>query len=623
MRATRIHLLAACVAVAGFLPSCASRKPVATGDVTVVQPGEGKAPVATEQPSLSDIEKHRFTLGESDGVVGTVAALRLRQGDTLLDVARHFGLGFEEITSANPDVDPWVPPTDVRAVVPVAFVLPRATRRGIVINLAAMRLFHFPSRGGGREVVTYPVGIGREGKSSPTGAMSIVKKTKHPAWYPTANIRADHLKKGDPLPAMVPAGPDNPLGDYAMYLSRPMYLIHGTNKPFSIGLRASNGCIRLYPENISSLFPEVSVNEPVTIVNQPYLIGTRDGVVFLQAYHPQEELDDRALRARIREDLKALESSKSLSFDWQRIDRLLEEGSGIATAITPQTRDIAAERAVVPLLAHPGRLEGQPVVPPDGEGWRVFASESVSETTAKRLAAFLNHQGPQIPARVVANGERYQVIAGPYENPGKAKAAVQRMRVDLDLESHLLAPDTAVAASPSPAGAPESPIAVEAPLQVEVPRAEFPAPEPRSYELREPAFGASEPSVPQPSYPNEPAVAEPEPYPYAEPAVPEQVTVPAYENPAVPTTAAPEPAGSPAGSESATTGELPAYADPPLDASSTSATEPRPEDATGSPETAPGWESDSRGMELPLEVPPEFVPAINSARARHPASGAE
>jgi L,D-transpeptidase ErfK/SrfK len=245
------------------------------------------APAAGPVPSAPAVSKRqvrppeaqRFEIAAGEDIFGSLWMLPLHEDDTLPDVARHYGLGYEELASANPDVDPWVPARNSKVLIPLGFVLPKAPRKGIVINLAAMRLFHFPTGSGGGRVVTYPVGIGREGRSSPTGPLSILKKKDHPTWYPTANIRADHRRKGDPLPAAVSPGPDNPLGDYALYLSRQPYLIHGTNKPYSVGWRASNGCIRLYPEHIEQLFPEVPVREPVLIVNQPYLIGWRNGVL--------------------------------------------------------------------------------------------------------------------------------------------------------------------------------------------------------------------------------------------------------------------------------------------------------------------------------------------------------
>ena len=138
-------------------------------------------------------------------------------------------------------------------------------------------------------VSTYPVGVGTDERPTPTGQMHVARKAVRPTWHVPASIAEDHRKKGDPLPAKVPPGPENPLGEYALYLSKSGYLIHGTNKPASIGLRATNGCIRLYPEDVKTLFENTPVKTPVLIVNQPYLIGQRNGVLYLEVHAPAED----------------------------------------------------------------------------------------------------------------------------------------------------------------------------------------------------------------------------------------------------------------------------------------------------------------------------------------------
>ncbi len=393
-------------------------------------------------------ETHRFTIGRQQDVVGSLFYLPLQDGDTYSDVARHYGLGYQEIAGANPGADPWVPKEGSTVWVPAQFVLPRAPRTGIVINLAAMRLFHFPAAAGGSEVVTYPVGIGREDRSTPTGPLSVVRKKERPIWYPTESIRNDHLRKGDPLPVAVRPGPDNPLGDFALYLSKPSYLIHGTNKPYSIGWRASNGCIRLYPENIEQLFPAVSVREPVLVVNQPYLVGWRDGLVYLQAHRPQEELNTAQLQKRVRSELKSLEAGHAHSLDWARIERVLAEARGIAVPISAKAPAIDAFLAQARLLRRPQRFFGAPVPPVADPGrWSVLVDETVTASVAARLVAFLNHQGPPIPARVEENGDRYRVIAGPYDTAKAAGAAVRRLQIELNLDGKLIEPAADVAAS--------------------------------------------------------------------------------------------------------------------------------------------------------------------------------
>lgn len=414
----------------------------------VEEPAQESAPIAS--PPIASLEKYRFSVARDEGVVGSLGVMTLQQGDTLPDIARHFGLGYEEIVAANPELDPWLPDASGRALIPVQFVLPQAPRRGLVINLAAMRLFYFPAKGNGAEVVTHPIGIGREGRATPTGAMRIARKIKNPTWYPTKNIRDDHLRRGDPLPAAVPPGSDNPLGKYALYLNRQMYLIHGTNKPYSVGLRASNGCIRLYPEDASKLYSRVPLNEPVYIVNQPYLVGWRDGIVYLQAYRSHEELNEKSLKKTLRANLKKWERDQNQPLDWGKIERILQEGLGIPLPITAGTPPVDAMFAGAQPVARPDRWFGQPEsAPKAGNGWYVSAAVMSSETAAQRLAAMLNHQGPPMPAQVVPSGERHQVIAGPFANARAAKTAVKRLKVDLELDGHIIAPGNKRAAKPS------------------------------------------------------------------------------------------------------------------------------------------------------------------------------
>jgi len=210
-----------------------------------------------------NIERNEFSVAKGDDVIGRVRFISLEKGDTLPDIARHFGLGLNGVSATNPGVDVWVPRAGERIMLPMSFILPDAPRKGIVINLAAMRLFQFKGDSESPAVLTYPVGVGTEERPSPTGQMQVERKVSRPTWHVPVSIAKDHLKKGDPLPAKVPPGPQNPLGEYALYLSKPSYLIHGTNKPASIGLRATNGCIRLYPEDVKKLYENTQVKTPV------------------------------------------------------------------------------------------------------------------------------------------------------------------------------------------------------------------------------------------------------------------------------------------------------------------------------------------------------------------------
>jgi len=393
-------------------------------------------------PSLlkEKIEQNEFSVAKENDVIGQLAFIRLEKGDTLPDIARHFSLGFNEISAANPEVDVWVPEAGERIMLPLSFILPDALRKGIVINLAAMRLFQFKGDNKSLVVSTYPVGVGTEERPSPMGQMYVARKVTRPTWYVPASIAKDHLKKGDPLPAAVLPGPQNPLGEYALYLSKPTYLIHGTNKPASIGLRATNGCIRLYPENIKKLYENTPVKTPVCIVDQPYLIGQRDGIVYMEVHAPPEDMDDVEFD-KIYAKLRNIEKESGRTLDWSKVKKVLAEARGIPVPIFEigQGSGNVAEETVE--VKHPGKLYGRPEIPDlKTEVWSVVAANLPDEIEAARLAAIINHQGPQIPARVVSESDCYRVIAGPFNDIREAKDAIKRLKIDLELGGILIEP---------------------------------------------------------------------------------------------------------------------------------------------------------------------------------------
>jgi len=253
---------------------------------------EANATPALPAPTLpTPVAMHEFTLNPGDDVVGSVQVVRARDEDTLSDIARRFNVGYQEIVAANPGVDPWLPKAGTEVVIPTEFVLPDAKRQGIVINLAAMRLFYFPKAKPGepQKVITHPIGIGRVGWRTPEGSTKIVSKTAAPVWTPTPAIRKEHAADGDPLPKVVPPGPDNPMGTNVLRLGWPEYAIHGTDKPPSIGLRGTHGCLRLYPEDIVGMYDAVPVGTPVTVVNQPFLVGWQGDTLVMQTYPVLED----------------------------------------------------------------------------------------------------------------------------------------------------------------------------------------------------------------------------------------------------------------------------------------------------------------------------------------------
>ncbi len=397
------------------------------------------SPVYPEQV----IERHRFTVKKGEDVIGRLAVIRVEKGDTLPDMARHFSVGLNAISAANPGVDVWVPEDRERITLPLSFILPDAPKNGIVVNLATMRLFHFGEAGESLTVSTYPVGVGTEERPTPTGQMHVARKASRPTWVVPASIAEDHRKKGDPLPAKVPPGPDNPLGEYALYLSKSGYLIHGTNKPASIGLKATNGCLRLYPENIEMLFQATPVNTPVLILNQPYLIGQRDGVLYLEAHAPWEGSGASDLE-KINAKLKTIENKSARALDWNKIREVQAEARGIPVPILEMRQGTGKAAAKTIAVERPIAWVGRPEIPElKLSAWYVLAGDERHEIDAQRLAAIINHLGPPIPARVLANSAKsssYRVVAGPFDDVKAANAAAKRLKIDLDIDATVIEP---------------------------------------------------------------------------------------------------------------------------------------------------------------------------------------
>lgn len=216
-------------------------------------------------------------------IVGEVQYAYPEIGETLAEVGRRFNIGYDEMVRANPGVESIQSlATQTRLIIPSQFIIPNVPRAGIVINLAEYRLYYFPADE--NVVITFPVGIGREGWNTPLGLTKITAKQINPTWRPTANVRALAEQNGFPLPEVFPAGPSNPLGQHVLRLGWPTFLIHGTNGADGIGSRVSAGCIRMLPSDIDYLFRLVAVGTQVRVINQPIKIGKQDGDVFMQMY---------------------------------------------------------------------------------------------------------------------------------------------------------------------------------------------------------------------------------------------------------------------------------------------------------------------------------------------------
>jgi L,D-transpeptidase ErfK/SrfK len=362
------------VLAALVLAACSLNSPrVQTPPPAEVAAAEPQVPKA--QPP---VPTHRFEIDPAvDEVIGELQVTVTGSDDTLPDIARRFNVGYEEIVRANPGLDPWLPGAGREVLVPSRFVLPHGPREGLVVNLAALRVFYFPPKlvngkrvprkpGELQTVYTYPIGIGRVGWSTPLGSTRAMGKQKDPVWRPTASIRKEHRENGEELPAVVPAGPDNPLGRYKITLGWPSYLIHGTNKPYGVGLRSSHGCIRLYPEDIEQLFGLMPVGTPVHVVNQPVVYGRRGEQLYVQ-FLPHLEDDrhvvkdplkrlQRAVQAPLQQWLK----SSQRQLDAAGLLPRVADARGLPLPVFEPTTDVGS------LLAAAPRVENRI---PDGANW--------------------------------------------------------------------------------------------------------------------------------------------------------------------------------------------------------------------------------------------------------------
>jgi L,D-transpeptidase ErfK/SrfK len=273
-------------------------------------------------------------------VVGDIRQAHARADDTLIDIAREFDLGYDQIVSANPDVNRWIPGEGTVVTLPSKYILPGAVRKGLVLNIAELRLYYYPAsaKGSTPEVLTYPVSIGRMDWRTPLGITKVVRKERDPVWRPPPSIRAEHAREGEELPDFIAGGdPTNPLGRFALRLGIPSYLIHGVDerKAFGIGMRVTHGCIRMYPEDIEELFSFVSANTQVTIVDEPIKIGRLGDQVFLSVHQPLDEGEDESLPPLPRVTLGQVmhHLSTQMRFDAEvdsaLIRQIVEAGDGI------------------------------------------------------------------------------------------------------------------------------------------------------------------------------------------------------------------------------------------------------------------------------------------------------
>ncbi|HEX3847519.1 MAG TPA: L,D-transpeptidase family protein [Steroidobacteraceae bacterium] len=308
-----------------------------------------------------------YTLPNKDAmVVGEDKSVVTVYEDTLYDLARKFSLGSEELIRVNPGIDPWLPGAGKRLVVPDRHILPPGPREGIVVNLPEHRLYYFPKpkRGGPIEVITYPVSIGKMDWRTPLGTTHVIAKQKNPTWYPPESVRKEHLEAGDPLPATVPPGPDNPLGAYAMRLAagNGTYLIHGTNNPIAVGLAVTHGCIRMYPDDVAALFPLIPVGTPVRLINDPVKVAWVDGELLLEA-HPPVDAQGQSFEPNLDQFSQLLQAAvgdTTVAIHWDYAREVLQKADGVIATVALEADD---PNAPDPAATAPATTASAPLSP--------------------------------------------------------------------------------------------------------------------------------------------------------------------------------------------------------------------------------------------------------------------
>lgn len=341
---------------------------------------EAKADSAKEEPKQAAPAQPARSLYDRD-YIGGIQTYVTKYEDTMIQIARNYNVGFVELRAANPYLDPWMPGANKKILIPSMHILPRAARDGVVINLAEMRMYTFLKAG--ETPKSFPLGIGREGLSTPIGTTTIVRKKDGPTWRPTARMRSEHPE----LPVAVPPGPDNPMGTHAIYLGWPEYAIHGTDKPYSIGRRASAGCLRMYPEDIVKAFGMLPVGTRVTVVNQPVKTGWVGDKLYLEAHPTTEQADKMEIDGGLpgyvfSEDEMGLildsAGEYANALDWSLIRQVIRERRGypveILTRGAPDKKKSVEQTAVTPAA----EAEKAPEKAPEK------AAEKVADTEAPK-----------------------------------------------------------------------------------------------------------------------------------------------------------------------------------------------------------------------------------------------
>lgn len=278
-----------------------------------------------------------------DNIVGHLQWTQALPGDTFSSIGRRYDIGYYELVEANPGINPDNPPPGTVIVVPTRFILPSVPRQGLVVNLTELRIYFYPANS--NKVVTYPIGIGREGWDTPVGLMHIIEKTVNPTWYVPDSIRKAREADGVILPKFIPPGPENPLGGYRMRLSKPTYLIHGTNDYRGVGRRSSSGCMRMFPEDVEDLFARVKVKTPVNVLDMAYKAGWENNQLYLETHVPlQEQMGTLATDNGTMEKVVSVEATKepSVQIDWDLAKYIARLQNGIPQRITKNSLSISS-----------------------------------------------------------------------------------------------------------------------------------------------------------------------------------------------------------------------------------------------------------------------------------------
>lgn len=279
-------------------------------------------------------------LSSSDAaVIGHDELVTTVYEDSLYDLARKFGIGTQELIRANPGMDPWLPGAGKSVIIPGRHILPSGPHEGIVVNLPEHRLYFYPNpkRGAPTVVISYPVGIGKMDWRTPLGLTHVSQKERDPIWTPPESIRKEHALAGDPLPAHVQPGRENPLGLYAMRLAvgDGTYLIHGTNNPIAVGMPVTHGCVRMYPDDVAALFQLARVGTPVRLVNEPVKVAWVDGELLLEAHPPVDEQGQSAEPdiEQFAELLRTAVGNNVLAVNWDYAREVLQKADGIIATV--------------------------------------------------------------------------------------------------------------------------------------------------------------------------------------------------------------------------------------------------------------------------------------------------